>query len=142
MSKKVHVDPHTAALRAILGPRLKDARKAMGISQEDAAELIGISSEFFARMERGNALPGMETLKKLSEKLHVTVDYLLGTDQVQLSLGEEAKLVASRDPEQLAYVVERARGDTALTRVILSLLRLCDIRLAEQEESAQADDDE
>ena len=133
MSKKVQVDPHTAALRATLGPRLRAARKAMGMTQEDAAELIGISSEFFARMERGNALPSVETLKKLSEKLHVTVDHLLGTDEVHLSIAEESKLLASRDPKQLTYIVDRARGDTALTRVLLALLRLCATRFADEE---------
>ena len=84
-----------------------------------------------------------ETLKKLSQKLHVTVDHLLGTDEVHMTIAEESKLVAARDPRQLEYIVDRARDNPALTRVLLTLLRLCEERFGEEaaaEDLARADE--
>lgn len=127
MSKKIHTDEATATLRATIGPRLKAARKKLELTQEDAAEMIGISSEFFARMERGNALPSVSTLRRIAIVLKVTVDWLFGADA---SDGKAPVPIPGpiRDSRQVNYVVEKARSDPELTRTLIGLLKLCEKR--------------
>lgn len=136
MSKQPHADPDTAALRATVGPRLKLARKALGLTQEDAAELIGISSEFYARMERGNALPSVETLRKLANALRVSVDYLLGADGPVPIIDTVPRISnVTKNSRQVKFILDRVRDNPPLYRIVLALLKLC----AKRERAARAD---
>ena len=121
MSKKIHRDEDIAEFRAIFGPRLQSARKALGITQTDAARKIGISPEFYARMERGHTLPSVTTLAKIVDKLNISVDYLFGITTVS----EPMPATAVKDRPEITYIVKQARGNPELTRVLLSLLKLC-----------------
>ena len=55
MSKAIHNKKYTASLRAVMGPRIRAAREALGKTQAAIARRCGISAEFFARVERGHA---------------------------------------------------------------------------------------
>lgn len=61
-----------------IGAAAREARKSLGLTQEDAAERIGVSAEFYARIERGNALPSVPTFARISAALGVSADTLLG----------------------------------------------------------------
>jgi transcriptional regulator with XRE-family HTH domain len=61
-----------------IGTAARSARTALKLTQEDAAERIGVSAEFYARIERGNALPSVPTLARISTSLGVSADSLLG----------------------------------------------------------------
>lgn len=125
MSTSSHPDETTAKLRSTIGPRLRSARKALGLTQEDAAEMIGISCEFYARMERSNALPSVSTLKRMALALRVTVDYLFGVESSQRA--SNSLLPARvRDPKQLKAVIDKARDDPELTRFLIALLKYRD----------------
>ena len=65
-------------LASTLGKSARAARVSLGFTQEQTAEQIGISPEFYARMERGQALPSIMTLWRMSAVLHTTLDGLLG----------------------------------------------------------------
>ena len=70
--------PENERLSATIGAAMKRARKSLRLTQEQASELIGITPEFYARMERGRALPSVETFDRLVECLQVEADLLLG----------------------------------------------------------------
>ena len=129
VSKKIHTDEDTAELRAIIGPRLRQARSVLDITQEVAAEKIGISSEFYARLERGNALPSVQTLAKMGTSLNVSVDHLLGVAEAPTT-PQAAKPHSSTPklPRQIAYVVERAREDADLSRLLIAAIKLSESR--------------
>ena len=63
----------------IVGIRLKELRKAMGISQAKfAIELGGVSQAVIARYETGDIFPSYPVLIKIADYFNVSTDYLLG----------------------------------------------------------------
>lgn len=65
-------------LAEAIGDAARAARLRRKFTQADVAERIGVSNEFYARLERGNALPSLTTLARLSIILKVRPDVLLG----------------------------------------------------------------
>lgn len=61
---------------SLFGPRLKEARKALGLSQSEAADLVGITREHWGRCEREIAVPGGEVLAALA-RAGADVNYIL-----------------------------------------------------------------
>lgn len=54
-----------------LGGRIKEIRKARGITQETVAEQIEMSPQYLSRIEGGHQSPSIEMLAKLSDTLEV-----------------------------------------------------------------------
>ena len=59
------------------GQRLKALRKQKNLSQQEIGEMTGMHFTNISRYERGLAMPNSDTLKKLSEALEVSGDYLI-----------------------------------------------------------------
>jgi transcriptional regulator with XRE-family HTH domain len=64
--------------------RLREARERLGLSQTELAERSGLQPSAVSHFETGKRAPSFENLKRLSDALAVSVDYLLGR-------GEEPK---------------------------------------------------
>ena len=63
----------------IVGIRLKELRKAVGVSQARfAIELGGVSQAVIARYETGDIFPSYPILIKIADYFNVSTDYLLG----------------------------------------------------------------
>jgi transcriptional regulator with XRE-family HTH domain len=60
-----------------LGKTIRRARHARGMTQAQVAEQIQVSVEFFARIERGIALPSVTNFAKIVNVLDVRADVLL-----------------------------------------------------------------
>lgn len=58
--------------------RLKELRKQARLTQVEIAEKLGISQPAYASWERGTKKPTQENLIKIAQTLNVTVDYLVG----------------------------------------------------------------
>lgn len=69
--------------------RLKELRKAKGMTQNEVAKVIGYSSLSYARYEKGEREPDINTLCKLADYFEVSVDYLIGRTVQENSLGRE-----------------------------------------------------
>ncbi len=54
-----------------LGLRIKEFRKARGLSQEQLAEMIGIEQKHVSRLEVGKSYPTIDRLEKISSALDV-----------------------------------------------------------------------
>lgn len=68
--------------RGLLAGRLKELRKAAGLSQQELATRCGFSWSMVASLEQGKARnPTLETLRALSRVLGVTLDDLAGESQ-------------------------------------------------------------
>lgn len=72
-----------------LGKRIREARKALKLTQEEASERCDITSSYYGNLERGDKKMSVETLVKLSEGLGISVDSLLYGDD-----SRESKLVS------------------------------------------------
>lgn len=64
---------HLQALKKF-GEKVRDFRKAAGVSQEALAEHAGVSRESISNIERGRYFCTMETLCRISEKLGKNID--------------------------------------------------------------------
>ena len=60
------------------GIRLKQARKAKGITQVELAALLGITQTSYQRMETGAHDMKMSTIYKICKTLSISSDWLLG----------------------------------------------------------------
>jgi transcriptional regulator with XRE-family HTH domain len=79
-----------------LGEKLKELRDNRGIMQRDVAEVLGIAPNTLSGYERDLRNPDSETLIKLANYYGVSVDYLLGKEDIKLgdiylSLAKEAE---------------------------------------------------
>lgn len=88
--------------------KLKEVRTRRNMTQQTVADYIGCSSVVYSRYERGTRQPSIEMLLKLADLFGVTVDYLLGRQDLEdstLSEYEKKLVLASRN------VDERAKDD-------------------------------
>lgn len=70
--------PKDKRLAASIGVSARQARLARELTQADIAERIGLSPEFYARIERGHALPSVPTLVRIGAALDLGMDELMG----------------------------------------------------------------
>jgi len=63
---------------AIFPERLKEARKAKGITQKTMAEYLDMTEQAYQKYEYAMREPNHEITVKIADILDVSVDYLLG----------------------------------------------------------------
>ena len=77
--------------------RLKELRIENGLKQKDVAEYLCVTQQAVAYYENSVSKPDPETLVKLADYFHVSVDYLLGREDdfgnvaINADLSEEEK---------------------------------------------------
>lgn len=59
--------------KVLLGQRIKELRKARGLSQDQLSEKVGIDSKHLSRIELGKSFPYMETLEAIASALEVEI---------------------------------------------------------------------
>lgn len=64
------------------GARLLALRKQKGVSQAEVAEYIGLTVAAYQNYENGRREAGYETISKLADFYHVSIDYLFGKDAI------------------------------------------------------------
>ena len=87
---------------------IKDIRIRKGLTQAEVATANGVSSVVYSRYETGSRQPSVDVLVQMADIFGVTVDYLLGRQDIEgstLSDFETGLLIASRNAD------ERARQD-------------------------------
>jgi len=60
-----------------LGKRIRTERRKQDLTQEKLAEMADISDSFMGHIERGGRTLSIETLAKLANALHLSVEYIL-----------------------------------------------------------------
>jgi transcriptional regulator with XRE-family HTH domain len=88
-----------------------------------------VSAEFYARIERGNALPSVPTLAKICSALGVSADTLLGRGEPTRAEPSRTKEVAVRwtppppsDGPEIRRVLRRLRRASPATLRLVTLL--------------------
>ena len=64
----------------MLGEKIAEQRKKLGLSQEELAEKLNISQKSISKYELGNRKPQYKVLVRMAEYFGVTTDYLLELD--------------------------------------------------------------
>lgn len=85
-----------------LGERIREQRKAKGMSQEMVAGRLGVSRQAVAKWESGQSAPSAENLHRLAELLDTTAGGLLDSPAVGSGAAEQAYalLRAEREAER------------------------------------------
>ncbi len=94
------------------------------ISQPDMADLVGVSMSKYTRWEKGDLTEfSVEKLGAFAKALGVTIDHLLGTDQVPSTATPESHV--EYDPEAMVPIetIERVVKETRLERPQAERLR-------------------
>lgn len=74
---------------ATLGGRLKQLRNAAHISQDKLAEELCMSRQAVSLWEIDRSRPDMTMLARIADFFNVTVDFLIGRDELPCLTGEE-----------------------------------------------------
>lgn len=89
---------------ATLAERLKEGRKAKGVSQQALAELAQVHYTNIGKYERGEANPSAAVLNRIAQALELSPDFLInGTleDKAGSSIHDERLLQQFRKIERL-----------------------------------------
>ncbi len=94
---------------ATMGDRLRQARRARGLSLRGLAEVVGVSPSLISQVETGRAKPSVNTLYSLANELGISLDVLLfmdtqppGGDGRIDTLSEPLETTLPHDPVQRA----------------------------------------
>ena len=88
--------------------KLREIRKNRGLTQQMVADHLGCSTVVYSRYETGARQPSIEVILMLADYFGVTVDYLLGRNELEataLSPYEQELIHAARTAD------DRARED-------------------------------
>lgn len=73
----------------LIGSRIKELRKAKGLSQRELGSLINVTKVSISCYEHETRTPDLETFEALVNALDTSPDYLLGRDKLIVSESNE-----------------------------------------------------
>lgn len=91
-----------------LGQRIKERRQALGITQQNLATDTQITIQHMSAIEQGKRNPSLNLLTLLSEKLGISLDYLI--------LGKEAAI------DVIAAIEADSSLDTNMKKSLIQLI--------------------
>ena len=106
--------------------RIRELRKAINLTQGDLAKMLNTTTSNVSGWESGKWQPDNESLIKLAEIYNVSVDYLLGREEIteeERAAGASATKKISITPieDEMLYVfreVGKTRGEPAQRAII------------------------
>ena len=60
-----------------IGAKIKERRNEMGLSLRDLARIVNLTASFLSQIERNQASPSIDSLRRISQALNVPVFYFL-----------------------------------------------------------------
>ena|SRR5258708_27012797 len=105
--------------------RIRDRRKALGMSQDDLAERAGTNQGQISRYENAESIPQADVLEAIARGLDCSADWLLGlTDNVNLYTVSEAELDAI---EREAVNAIRASAPSKRQKIVAILKEIAEV---------------
>ena len=99
--------------------RIRECRKAAGLSQKYVSVTLGIAGPSISNWESGKTNPSHDNLVRLAALYGVTVDYLLGLDDAPAQAQEKAPA----SPLDAQIMKELEGADVELAREVLNYIR-------------------
>lgn len=78
-------------IRQILADNLTKLRKANNYTQIELGKKLGFTDKAVSKWEQGDTVPDIETLKKLSDLYHVSIDSLLDESPIETKINTKEK---------------------------------------------------
>ncbi|UOE44100.1 helix-turn-helix domain-containing protein [Agromyces larvae] len=89
--RPVHPGPSSAPVA--IGARIRNARKAQGLTLAQVADASGLTKGFLSRLERDDTSPSVATLVQLCQVLSLPVGALFAEPEIQRVALDEAPLI-------------------------------------------------
>ena len=103
----------------VKGERLKNLRKAKGLTQSELGQLIGVKKSVICLYERELRNPTLESIIKLCEIFNVDADYLIGSDTlVSVSDADKKDEVVAMTKDEVYFMVELRKNQSAYSTLI------------------------
>lgn len=93
-----------------LSSRLIELRIDNGKKKEELSAYLSISQSSYSRYEAGTRSPDYDTLIKLAIFYNVKVDYLLGRDDIEMSVFDRSQVVSYKDLADMGLNPKLAHG--------------------------------
>ncbi|MDF2235394.1 helix-turn-helix transcriptional regulator [Albimonas sp. CAU 1670] len=93
--------------------RVRDIRRAAGITQEELAAAAGITQSMVSHIERGRDRPGLETLELMAKALNVSVSDLFERPEdarLPFEILDVARTLSEEDQAALLQLAKRLAG--------------------------------
>jgi transcriptional regulator with XRE-family HTH domain len=78
--------------KILLGERIKEIRKAKGLTQEQLAELVDIEQKHVSRIELGKNAPTIDRLEMIAEALNVPMASFFDSGNQEANAAKAVKL--------------------------------------------------
>lgn len=117
-------------VEVVLKERIRELRKAKGITQEALAREVGVSETTISKWENGNSVPDIEMLCILSDYFEVSLDELLDRKTKLKRKVSEWKTGNTEKPafsEKTDLLEDISGADDLLIQLILRRLELTDV---------------
>lgn len=102
-----------------LSEKIKELRKARGLSQEEMAERLHVSRQTISKWEKGLSAPNADYLILLADLFEISVSELLGTSEDKQDTDKDV----SKQLEQLNTVLtNRDRRNRKIWRIVCCIL--------------------
>ncbi len=89
------------ALAQVLGQNIAKYRSQMGLTQAQLSEQIGVSVAFISRVERGEKMMKIATLRSMAQALHVSCDALLSPEGPSAHTENILCMLSQQSPQSL-----------------------------------------
>ncbi|MFM0611605.1 helix-turn-helix transcriptional regulator [Streptococcus suis] len=97
----------------MLGKRLRSLRVDNGKTKEELSIYLNMTVDAYSRYETGKRQPSVDNLVKLAIFYGVSLDYLLGRDDIEIPVFDRESVVSYRDLVELGVNPKLAHGIVA-----------------------------
>jgi transcriptional regulator with XRE-family HTH domain len=104
------------AIAEQIGERIREIRRAKGMTQAALAEATGRTEDSVSQIERGLNLPTIDTVLALARALTVPVDHIISSPELRKvdaekksELAEASLMLATMSPRDLTLAVKLLR---------------------------------
>lgn len=105
-----------------IGEKIKELRKALGMSQDDLAEAIGANRVTISRYETGMYYPSVPALERLAVALRTTPSNLTGNADVKDEKWEISEMIR-RDPDFRILFAQAKKAKPEHIRAAAAMLK-------------------
>lgn len=106
----------------LLGERIKERRKALGLTQAQLAEQLHVTNKAVSKWETGDANPDLSLLPTLCEALQISADKLLGITSASEAVTAEPSLTPCAETRKMTAWDKCKYGFTVIGIAITALL--------------------
>ena len=94
-----------------IGIRIRELRLNNGMSQQELGDVVGLTATGISYWESGKATPNIDTLETVANYFGVSMNYLLGNDDMEdkakALLKKVSKVKKQEDKDKLYSIISR-----------------------------------